>query len=85
MVTEEQLEENGFEYQDDWNNRSYYNKNGFEIVEHNGDIMRCDDEHWSGYGENMNTIEELCKAYNEWANSRITQHEKELEILKKSI
>ncbi len=41
MITEEELKGNGFVHTDDWNNRSYYKKGDFEIVEHNGKIYRC--------------------------------------------
>ena len=85
MITDEQYKENGFKSQGFWNNRSYYEKNGFKIVEHNGNTSRCDDKHWSGYGDYMNTIEELCEGYNKWAKDRIEQLEKELNQLKNSL
>jgi hypothetical protein len=46
-MTAKELQENGFVYAGVWNNRVYYKKKGFEIVEHQG-FYECDDENWSG-------------------------------------
>lgn len=42
-MTAKELQENGFVYAGVWNNRVYYKKKGFEIVEHQG-FYECDDE-----------------------------------------
>lgn len=66
---EKQLSTNGFKRQSSWNNRDYYSKNGFGIVEHCGKIYRYNDENPSGYGKPMN-IDELNIEYNRWVENR---------------
>ena len=36
MITFAELKENGFVEDGEWNNRFYFTKNGFDIVEHYG-------------------------------------------------
>lgn len=80
MVTIEQLEQNGFVYEDSWNNRDFYTKKGFDIVEHNGDIYRvCNDE--IDFDQNFETIEELNFAYESWRVARADWLQKELKKL----
>lgn len=69
MSIEKQLYANGFKRQGFWNNRCYYSKKGFEIVEHCGEIYRYKDGYLSGYGKPMN-IDELNIEYDRWAESR---------------
>lgn len=47
MITFAELKENGFVEDGEWNNRFYFTKNGFDIVEHYG-VSRYDDDHLSG-------------------------------------
>ena len=61
-MTAKELQKNGFVYAGEWNNRVYYKKKGFEIVEHNG-FYECDNEHWSGKGDELKTIEDVDNAY----------------------
>jgi len=87
MITFAELEENGFVKDFEWNNRTYFTKNGFNIVEHFG-VSRYDEDHLSGYDENFETIEELNEAYREWVKNCIDEYEKLGEIiryLKKSL
>ena len=81
MITFAELKENGYVKDFEWNNRVYFTKNGFNIVEHFG-ISRYDDNHLSGYGKNFETIEELNEAYREWAKNFIDEYEKFGEIIK---
>ena len=81
MITFAELKENGYVKDFEWNNRVYFTKNGFNIVEHFG-ISRYDDDHLSGYGKNFKTIEELNEAYREWAKNFIDEYEKFGEIIK---
>ena len=81
MITLAELKENGYVKDFEWNNRVYFTKNGFNIVEHFG-ISRYDDDHLSGYGETFETIEELNEAYREWAKKFIDEYEKFGEIIK---
>lgn len=87
MITFAELEENGFVKDFEWNNRTYFTKNGFDIVEHFG-VSRYDDDHLSGYGKNFKTIEELNEAYREWAKNFIDEYEKfgeTIRVLKESL
>ena len=81
MITFSELKENGFVKDFEWNNRVYFTKNGFNIVEHFG-ISRYDENHPSGYGKNFETIEELNEAYIEWSKKIIDEYEKFEEIIK---
>ena len=56
MITLEELKENGFVKDFEWNNRVYFTKNGFNIVEHFG-VSIYDEDHISGYDEKFETIE----------------------------
>jgi hypothetical protein len=80
MITFAELEENGFVKDSEWNNRTYFSKNGFNIVEHFG-VSRYDEDHLSGYGKTFKTIEELNEAYREWAKKFIEEYEKLGEII----
>lgn len=75
MITLSELKENGFIKDFEWNNRVYFTKNGFNIVEHFG-VSIYDENHLSGYDENFETIEELNEAYREWAKKIIDEYEK---------
>jgi superfamily I DNA and/or RNA helicase len=81
MITLAELKENGFIKDFEWNNRVYFTKNGFNIVEHFG-VSRYDEDHLSGYGKNFETIEELNEAYKEWVKSCIDEYEKLGDIIK---
>ena len=87
MITFAELKENGFVKDFEWNNRYYFTKNGFDIVEHFG-VSRYDEHHRSGYGKKFETIEELNEAYREWAKNCIDEYEKygeQIRILKESL
>lgn len=81
MITFAELEYNGFVKDFEWNNRTYFTKNGFNIVEHFG-VSRYDEDHLSGYDENFETIEELNEAYKEWVKKIIDEYEKLGDIIK---
>ena len=87
MITFEELKENGFVEDGEWNNRIYFTKNGFDIVEHYG-VSRYNEQNRSGYGKQFETIEELNEAYREWAEKRIKKYEEygeQIRILKDSL
>lgn len=77
MIILEELKDNGFIENGEWNNRFYFIKNGFEIVEHFG-IYKCNKNHWSGYGSEIKTIEELNKQYKKYINNKIKRLEKDI-------
>lgn len=81
MITFAELKENGFIKDFERNNRTYFTKNGFNIVEHFG-VSRYDEDHLSGYGKNFETIEELNEAYEEWVKKIINEYEKLGEIIR---
>ena len=81
MITEEELKENGFIHTGDWNNRSYYEKGDFEIVEHNGKIYRCNDNNWSGYGKEIKTIKELNEIFSIYVDREVKRKIKEIDNL----
>jgi uncharacterized protein related to proFAR isomerase len=81
MITEKELIENGFIHNGEWNNRTYYIKKGFRIVNHNG-IYCCDDDDWSGSGDKIETIDELNKLYETYLDKAIIQLETILKYLK---
>ena len=87
MITFAELEENGFVKDFEWNNRYYFTKNGFDIVEHYG-VSRYNEQNRSGYGKQFETIEELNEAYRKWAENRIKKYEEygeQIRILKESL
>ena len=87
MITFEELKENGFVKDFEWNNRIYFTKNGFDIVEHYG-VSRYNEQNRSGYGKQFETIEELNEAYRKWAENRIKKYEEygeQIRILKESL
>lgn len=87
MITFEELKENGFVEDGEWNNRIYFTKNGFNIVEHFG-VSRYNSHNLSGYGKQFETIEELNEAYRKWAEKRIKKYEEygeQIRILKDSL
>ena len=87
MITFAELIENGFVKDFEWNNRFYFTKNGFDIVEHYG-VSRYNEQNLSGYGKQFETIEELNEAYRKWAENRIKKYEEygeQIRILKESL
>lgn len=72
-MTEKELQENGFVPVGEWNNRTYYKKKGFEIVEHQGSFYESDDENWSGKGEELKTIEDLNNAYTNYIRRKFNE------------
>lgn len=87
MITFAELKENGFVKDFEWNNRIYFTKNGFDIVEHYG-VSRYNEQNRSGYGKQFETIEELNEAYRKWAENRIKKYEEygeQIRILKESL
>ena len=87
MITFKELKENGFVKDFEWNNRIYFTKNGFDIVEHYG-VSRYNEQNRSGYGKQFETIEELNEAYRKWAENRIKKYEEygeQIRILKESL
>lgn len=69
-MTAKELQENGFVYAGVWNNRVYYKKKGFKIVEHQG-FYECDDENWSGKGDELKTIEDVDNAYTNYIRRKL--------------
>lgn len=59
-----------FQPKGSWNNRFYYSKNGFEIVEHFG-FYRCNKNNLSGYGKQIKTVEELNTLYEQWIKKKV--------------
>ena len=84
MITYNDLLDNGFVEDGEWNGRDYFTKNGFDIVLHFG-VRRWKGDYLSGYGKNYETIEELNEAYRKWATERIERYEKALVYLKDSL
>ena len=84
MIKYQDLIDNGFVEDGEWNGRDYFTKNGFNIVSHCG-ISRWNKRNPSGYGKNYETIEELNEAYRKWATERIERYEKALVYLKDSL
>ena len=84
MIKYQELIDNGFVEDGEWNGRDYFTKNGFNIVSHCG-ISRWNKNNLSGYGKDYNTIEELNEAYKEWAMKQISKLEPQLEKLKQSL
>ena len=72
-MTAKELQENGFVYAGVWHNRVYYKKKGFEIVEHHGYFYECDDEHWSGKGDELKTIEDVDNAYTNYIQRKFEE------------
>lgn len=72
-MTAKELQENGFVYAGVWNNRVYYKKKGFEIVEHQGCFYECDDENWSGKGDELKTIEDVDNAYTNYIRRKFEE------------
>lgn len=85
------IETTDFKHNGEWNNRVYFEKNGFEIVEHWG-FYRCNSQHLSGYGKKIETVEELNALYEQWVKTktqsilkRIEKLKQQLEILQNSV
>ena len=79
MIKYQDLIDNGFVEDGEWNGRDYFTKNGFNIVSHCG-ISRWNKNNLSGYGKQFNTIEELNNAYREWAEKFIEKYDMILHI-----
>lgn len=77
MISIKELKENGFREVGAWNNRMYFTKNGFDIVEHIG-IYKYNKNHLSGYGSEIKTIEELNKEYKKYIDRKIKTLEKDI-------
>lgn len=73
MITEKELQENGFVPMGEWCNRTYYKKKGFEIVEHHGRFYECDDENWWGKGDELKTIEDIDDAYTNYIQRKFEE------------
>ena len=84
MITFEELKDNGFIEDGEWNGRQYFIKNGFKIVEHLG-ICRYNYDNLSDYGETFETIEELNEAYREWAKKFIEKYMTDILLSKRKI
>lgn len=84
MIKYQELIDNGFVEDGEWNGRDYFTKNGFNIVSHCG-ISRWNKNNLSGYGKQFNTIEELNNAYREWAKKFIEKYEPRLIAIKESL
>ena len=72
-MTVKELQENGFVPVGEWCNRTYYKKNSFEIVEHQGRFYECDDEHLSGKGDELKTIEDVDNAYTNYIRRKFEE------------
>ena len=75
MITEKELLSNGFQKDGEWNDRLYYSKEGFKIVNHFG-IYKTNNNNWSGYGTPFETIEALNEEFNKYAHKKIKSLEK---------
>ena len=84
MITFAELKENGFVKDFEWNNRYYFTKNGFDIVEHYG-VRLYNNDNLSGYGKTFETIEELNAAYRKWAKKFIDKYEPKIIAIKESL
>jgi hypothetical protein len=84
MIKYQELIDNGFVEDGEWNGRDYFTKNGFNIVSHCG-ISRWDKNNLSGYGKQFETIEELNNAYRKWAEKFIEKYESRLIAIKESL
>lgn len=74
------IETTDFKPNGEWNNRIYFEKNGFEIVEHYG-FYRCSNQNPSGYGERIKTVEQLNALYEQWAKAKTQNIRKRIETL----
>ncbi len=84
MITKEELLKNGFVDNGFWAGRYYYSKNKFEIVDHCG-IYRSDSKHWSGFGKEIETIEELNDIFKKWAKKQYENKLNKINTLHKEI
>ena len=84
MIKYQDLIDNGFVEDGEWNGRDYFTKNGFNIVSHCG-ISRWNKNNLSGYGKQFETIEELNNAYRKWAEKFIEKYESRLIAIKESL
>lgn len=75
MITEKELLSNGFQKDKEWNNRIYYDKEGFRIVDHCG-LYKTNNNHWSGYGKPIETIETLNEEFTKYVHKKIESLEK---------
>jgi hypothetical protein len=64
------------------NNRFFYTKHGFEIIEHQGDYQIAVKNELCGKGKPIETVEELNNLYNNWVQQKIQFHEKQLKKYK---
>lgn len=79
MITEKELLSNGFQKDGEWNDRLYYSKEGFKIVNHFG-IYKTNNNNWSGYGTPFETIEALNEEFNKYVHKMIKSLEKTIKI-----
>ena len=56
MIKYQDLIDNGFVDDGEWNGRDYFTKNGFDVVSHCG-VRRWNKNNLSGYGKQFETIE----------------------------
>ena len=78
------IETTDFKPNGEWNNRTYFEKNGFEIVEHWG-FYRCSNRNPSGYGDRIKTVEQLNALYERWAKTKTQSIRKQIEKLSKQL
>ena len=84
MIKYQDLIDNGFVEDGEWNGRDYFTKNGFNIVSHCG-ISRWNKNNLPGYGKEFETIEELNEAYRKWAKKFIDKYEPKINAIKESL
>ena len=84
MIKYQDLIDNGFVDDGEWNGRDYFTKNGFDVVSHCG-VRRWIKNNLSGYGKQFETIEELNNAYRKWAKEFIEKYEPRLMAIKESL
>ena len=84
MIKYQDLIDNGFVEDGEWNGRDYFTKNGFDVVSHCG-VRRYNLKHLSGYGKTYETIDELNEAYRKWAETFIEKYEPRLIAIKESL
>jgi hypothetical protein len=81
MITQQQLTNNGFICIGTHNNRTYYYKKYFYIVEHQGQIYKADSELNSEYENPYEDINDLMNDYNSWLYEVIEKLKKLLNYL----
>lgn len=77
MITHEDLIRLGYNHLYSWNNRDFYDKAGFKIIMHLGDVATLDSK---GISKDpwYKTYPELERMFKEWACKRIQEIENQI-------